>query len=66
MKRSTVAAPATFECRCGTIHHAPAGQFPVGWSTCHAMVWCADCTRAGIPARELRTNTTAGRRRRAA
>ena len=62
MKRPPVATPTTFECRCGTVHQAPAGQFPVGWSTCHAMVWCADCTRAGIPARELATP----RRRRAA
>ena len=66
MKRTPVATPVTFECRCGTVHQAPAGQFPVGWSTCKAMVWCEDCTRAGVPARELARKPGAGRHRRAA
>lgn len=47
-------AAVTFECSCGTVHHAPSGQIPVGWSTHGGSAWCDDCTRAGIPAREIK------------
>jgi hypothetical protein len=45
--------PAPFECRCGTLHNAADGHLPVGWTTRGGHVWCEDCTRAGIPVREL-------------
>lgn len=46
---------ASFECRsCETIHQSADGNVPVGWTTRHATAWCADCTRAGIPLRDLR------------
>ena len=46
---------ATFECAsCGSLHIAADGVVPVGWTARHANVWCTDCTRAGIPVRELR------------
>ncbi len=42
-----------FECQCGTIHNAGDGKLPVGWTTRGGNTWCTDCTRAGIPVREL-------------
>lgn len=46
--------PNIFECSCGTVHNSGDGRLPVGWSTVGSTAWCLDCTRAGIPARELR------------
>ena len=52
--RPAIAAVASFECSCGTVHHADDGQLPVGWSRSAGAVFCADCTRIGIPARRIR------------
>lgn len=42
-----------FECGCGQIHNSADGQLPVGWTQRQGTVWCADCTRLGIPTRVL-------------
>jgi hypothetical protein len=44
---------APFECRCGTLHASPDGQFPVGWTVRGGHAWCEDCTRTSIPQRTL-------------
>lgn len=54
-----------FECQCGTIHNAADGQLPVGWTTRGGETWCADCTRLGIPVREVRQQRFHGTDRRA-
>lgn len=48
----------SYECSaCGAIHVSPRG-LPVGWSqnTLPGAIWCAECTDAGIPARELQAS----------
>ncbi|WP_298290309.1 hypothetical protein [Novosphingobium sp.] len=44
----------SFECSCGVVHNAPDAQLPVGWTRRGSKVWCADCTRIGIPARTVK------------
>jgi hypothetical protein len=56
-------ATTAFECACGTVHHSGDGKLPVGWSTAAGAAWCADCTRAGIPARELAAKPCRSNRR---
>lgn len=55
--RPVIAAVPSFECSCGTVHHADDGQLPVGWSRSSGAVFCADCTRLGIPARRIRRSS---------
>jgi hypothetical protein len=46
-RRSAAAAPRpyTYECAgCGATHHSLDNRIPVGWSTLHTRVLCADCT----------------------
>ncbi len=59
--RSPVALPHVpiFECTCGNVHRAPDAQLPVGWTRRGGMVWCADCTRAGIASRQIQRTTNA-------
>lgn len=55
-----------FECQCGTVHNSADGKLPVGWTTRGGQTWCGDCTRLGIPTRELPvTRSRTDRRRRA-
>lgn len=54
---------ASFECSCGIIHNSRDSKIPVGWTQSAGTIFCADCTRIGIPVREIRKGT---RRRRAA
>ena len=60
---TTSLVPAAFECAsCGAVHNAADAKVPAGWATTGGNAWCGDCTRAGIPARELKS----ARHRRAA
>ena len=54
---------ASFECSCGTIHNSRDASIPVGWTHSAGAVFCLDCTRQGIPLRQL---SKAGRRRKVA
>lgn len=60
MTRKPASLPqvASFECACGTIHNSRDGNIPVGWSQRAGSVFCADCTRMGISAREIRRTAT--------
>ena len=62
-KPATLPQVASFECSCGTIHNSRDGNIPVGWTQSAGTIFCADCTRIGIPVREIRKMP---RRRRAA
>lgn len=64
-KSPALVVPA-FECGCGTVFNAPDGKLPVGWTSCNGTVWCADCTRLGLPTRHVSSGTYPRRRRRAA
>lgn len=45
---------ASFECsNCGAIHQSRDAQAPVGWTQRPGAIWCADCTRQGIAARQI-------------
>lgn len=55
-----------FECGCGTVHNSADGKLPVGWTSSCGQVWCADCTRAGIPSRQIASGGHPRRRRKAA
>ena len=56
----------SFECGCGQIHNSADGQLPVGWTQRAGTVWCADCTRAGIPTRTILNGTRPRRASKAA
>lgn len=45
---------ASFECSCGNMHNSRDGNIPVGWSQRSGEVFCADCTRTGIAARQIK------------
>jgi hypothetical protein len=63
MRLSAHPQPAMFECGCGTEHRAADGLLPMGWTARHGQCWCPDCTRAGLPVRQLRHGGTRQRRR---
>lgn len=42
---------ASVQCHCGAVHHSADGRVPMGWTVSRGEAFCADCTRAGIPAR---------------
>lgn len=44
----------SFQCQCGTVHHAADGRLPVGWTQTAGAVFCLDCARAGISSRVIR------------
>lgn len=56
MKRSPASLPqvASFECKCGAIYNSRDGKIPVGWSQRSGEVFCDDCSRAGIAARQIK------------
>lgn len=53
-KVPVLASVPSFQCQCGTVHHAGDGKLPVGWTQSSGAVFCFDCTRAGVPARVIR------------
>jgi len=53
----------TIMCECGAEHHSADAIVPVGWTTRHGTAWCTDCTRAGIPVRQLLHGGSRTRRR---
>ena len=53
-KSPALAAIPSFQCGCGTVHHAADGKLPVGWTQSAGAVFCLDCTRIGIPLRQLK------------
>ncbi|WP_333839184.1 hypothetical protein [Novosphingobium sp.] len=58
-----LSAPVTLVCECSTEFRSADGHIPAGWTTRHGKCWCADCTRAGIPVRQLLHGGTRQRRR---
>jgi hypothetical protein len=52
--RPALTAVPSFQCACGTLHHAADGKLPVGWTQSAGAVFCLDCTRIGIPLREMK------------
>jgi hypothetical protein len=45
---------ASFECsNCGAMHNSRDAQVPVGWTQRPGALWCSDCTRQGIAARQF-------------
>lgn len=52
--RSALTAVPSFQCGCGTVHQAADGKLPVGWTQSAGAVFCLDCTRLGIPLREMK------------
>lgn len=63
MRRPLPQTVATFECTCSIIHVAQDGKIPVGWTKRQGQVWCADCTLAGVPTRQLIHGVSRKRRR---
>lgn len=53
-KAPALSAVPSFQCECGTIHHAADGKLPVGWTQSAGAVFCIDCTRAGNAHRQLK------------
>lgn len=52
--RPALTAVPSFQCGCGTLHHAADGKLPVGWTQSAGAVFCLDCTSIGIPLREMK------------
>lgn len=53
-KASPLPTVPSFQCQCGTVHHAADGRLPVGWTQTVGAVFCLDCARAGISSRVIR------------
>ncbi|PTR08896.1 MULTISPECIES: hypothetical protein [unclassified Novosphingobium] len=62
LQRQTI----VIQCECGAEHRSPDAIVPAGWTTRHGAAWCVDCTRVGVPVRQLLHGGSRAARRRAA